>query len=88
MSLNDLVAQDCRFRLTKVLWSARSHSRNYDSQHPSLMPFSTYLYKKTLSSPKSAKARKAALKAVVSSLYEQGGAIERKFGIQEWVVVL
>jgi len=52
------------------------------------MPFSTYLYKSTLRSQKSAKARKAALNAVVDVLYEQGGEIEINFGIRDWFVVL
>jgi len=52
------------------------------------MPFSTFLYKSTFRSKKSAKARKAALNAVITSLYEVGGAIEINFGIRDWVVVI
>jgi len=55
------------------------------------MPFSFYIYKSTFSSRlgRTAKALKAAaVNAVVSFLYEDGGAIERKFGVRDWVVVL
>lgn len=52
------------------------------------MRFSIHLYRLTLSSPRAAKARKAALNAVVRSLYEKGEVIERKFGVRDWVVVL
>jgi hypothetical protein len=52
------------------------------------MPFFYYLYKSTLSSQRSAEARKAALKMVVRSLEEQGEAIERQFGTRDWFVVI
>ena len=52
------------------------------------MPFSTFLYKSTFRSRKSSKARKAALDAVVTTLYEVGGAIEIVFGHRKWVVVV
>jgi hypothetical protein len=52
------------------------------------MPFVTYLYKSTLSSAKAAVARKSAFNAVVHSLNERGEAIERRFGVQNWIVVL
>ena len=57
-------------------------------QHPSHMPFSVYLYRSTLSSPRAAEARKAAINAVVRSLDEHGKRIKRKFGFRNWVVVL
>jgi hypothetical protein len=53
-----------------------------------LMRFSIYLYKTTLSSPRAAKARKAAHNAVSQSLSEQREAIERVFGDQDWVAVM
>jgi hypothetical protein len=52
------------------------------------MPFQQYLYKTTLGSPGSAEARKAAYNAVVHSLAERDVAIQEKFGMQDWVVVL
>jgi len=54
----------------------------------SLMPFTTYLFKTTLSSARAAKARKAAFNAVVNSLDSQGEGIEKDFGSQRWVAVL
>jgi len=52
------------------------------------MPFVTYLYKSTLSSPGAAQARNAAYNAVVHSLDEQAEAIQGRFGLRDWVVVL
>ena len=50
--------------------------------------FTIYLYKTMLSSAKAARARKAALNAVVRSLNRQGEGIERQFGRRDWFVVL
>jgi hypothetical protein len=52
------------------------------------MPFTTHLYRSTLSSPRAAEARQAALKAVADSMAENVEEIERNFGIEDWVVVL
>jgi hypothetical protein len=52
------------------------------------MPFSTYVYKTLLSSPRAAEARKSAFCAIVRSLGEKGNAIQGEFGIRDWVVVV
>jgi hypothetical protein len=52
------------------------------------MKFATYLYKSTLSSPRAAKARKAAYDAVVCSLSKHVEEIEGRFENRDWVVVV
>ena len=52
------------------------------------MPFFLYRYRSTLQSPGAINDRKAAHDAILLSLNEKGGAIERRFGVRNWIVVL
>ena len=78
--------------LNTLITSQHSHSTLSSPQSNTLitseMPFTVYLRNTTLSSPKSAKAREAALDAVILSINKWRIAIGEEFGIRNWVVVL